>query len=875
MKGKRVLLIGWDAADWKVIDDLMARGLMPTLKKMVGNGVRGNLSTLDPVFSPMLWSSIATGKFADKHGIWGFTEPDYEMGIVRPISSRSRKARALWNILSHQDYKTNVFAWWPSNPAEPVNGICVSNLFQRANQSINKPWPVLSGTVHPADLTKQFAKLRVHPDELTEAHILPFIPNAAKVDQDKDKRIGSLSRIIADAATVHASSTWAMENTDWDFTAVYHDAVDHACHGFMKFRAPQLPGMPNEMFETYKDVVDGMYRFHDMMLERTLKLAGPDTNVILISDHGFQSDHLRPLQLPKEPAAPALEHRKHGIIVCNGPDFNQGQTIYGSSIIDIAPTILTLFGLPIGEDMDGTPLLQVFKEAPTVKTIPSWEKVEGDFHEHSETVKVNPEEAKAAVKQLVDLGYIDDPGDDMKAAMAKTERELQYNLSRVYLSKGQIKEGLEILIKINSEKEETRFLKRIADAHKRIGNLVEAKNVLDRIVELDEKKKPSYTIQLMYAEIKILEGETQEALRMLITLNQSVPNHPAVIKYLGECYAKISDWKLSEQAYNSVLRIDPHDASAHKGLALALLRQKKYEAAVDSALTATELIYQFPTAHHILGEALYNMNEPVMAARSLEVALTMRPAFTAPRMLLEKIYAKHGLTKQEVFSDVKVESLDSSVLNREVSDSQDKLANAKSYKGIKRGEVIIVSGLPRSGTSLMMQMLNAGGVDLFTDAVREADDNNPKGFYEHEKVKGLARNSNWLREAKGKGVKVISQLVKFLPPSFEYKVIIMQRDIQEVVSSQHKMLVREGKAKEGTYPVKMEQNFRKAYDTALNYSKRQPFIEYLEISYADVLANPADNAVKVAEFLGLDLDTEAMAARVDPSLYRNRLSKKG
>ncbi len=872
MKGKRVLLIGWDAADWKVIDDLMARGLMPTLKKFVEGGVRGNLSTLEPVYSPMLWSSIATGKFADKHGIWGFTEPDYEMGIVRPISSRSRKARAIWNILSQQGYKTNVFSWWPSHPAEPINGICVSNLYQRANQSIDKPWPMASGQVHPESLTDQFAELRIHPDELTEAHILPFIPLAAKVDQSKDRRIGSLSRILADAATVHAASTWAMENSEWDFTAIYHDAVDHACHGYMKFRPPMLPGMPKEMFEIYKDVVDGMYRFHDMMLERTLQLAGPDTNVILMSDHGFQSDHLRPLQLPKEPGGPAAEHRKHGIIVCNGPDFKQGQSIYGSSIIDITPTILTLFDLPVGQDMDGTPLLQVFQEPKTVKNIPSWEDVEGNFHEHPENVKVNPEEAKAAVKQLVELGYIDDPGDNMKAAMAKTDRELQYNLARVYISKGQTKEGLDILEKINASHEESRFLMRIADARKRMGDFKGTLEAIERITELSESKQHSPTSLLMMAEIKIQEGETQEALRMLVDLGKQIPHNPSIIKYQGECYGKLKQWNMMERAYRDSLRIDPHDASAFKGLALALLRQKKYEEAVEAALTATELIYQFPTAHHILGEALYGLGEHVMAARSLEVAVTMRPALNAPRLLLEKIYKKHNLNKEEIFKNVKVESVDASGLNR-MEDLQEKVVNAKSYKGVNRGEIVVVSGLPRSGTSLMMQMLDAGGIEIFTDKVRQPDENNPKGFYEHEKVKGLARQSRWMKDARGKGVKVISQLVKFLPANFSYKIIIMQRDIQEVVLSQHKMLVRDGKAKEDTYPIKMERNFQKAYTNARAYAQKQPFIEFIEMKYTDVLSDPTGSAKQVAEFLGRDMDLEAMALRVDPTLYRNRSKK--
>ena len=321
---KKLLLVGWDAADWKVIRPLIDAGRMPALKKLIEGGSHGNIATLEPILSPMLWTSIATGKYADKHGILGFTEPDPTTGKIRPVSSTSRKVRAIWNILSQQGYKSHLVAWWPSHPAEPINGVSVSNQFQRAHGSIDKAWPVLRGMVHPASLADTFGKLRIHPDELTEAHILPFIPQAAKIDQEKDRSIGTLSKILADCATVQSSATWIMENEEWDFMAVYFDAIDHFSHAFMRYRAPRMPGVKVEEFELYKEVVDGAYVFHDMMLERLLQLCNEDTNVILLSDHGFKSDHLRPLGIPAEPAGPAYEHRHFGIICLSGPAFRKG-----------------------------------------------------------------------------------------------------------------------------------------------------------------------------------------------------------------------------------------------------------------------------------------------------------------------------------------------------------------------------------------------------------------------------------------------------------------------------------------------------------------------------------------------------------------------
>src|SRR5215469_12074275 len=171
---KKVLLIGWDAADWKIINPLMDEGLMPTLDDFVNHGVMGNLATLRPILSPMLWSSIASGKRPEKHGILGFMEPDPHTGGVRPVTSTSRKVKAIWNILTQCGYKTHVLGWFAGHPAEPVNGISVSDLYPYALGPLEKEWPLPPGVVHPETLQETFARLRMHPAEVTEAAILPM-----------------------------------------------------------------------------------------------------------------------------------------------------------------------------------------------------------------------------------------------------------------------------------------------------------------------------------------------------------------------------------------------------------------------------------------------------------------------------------------------------------------------------------------------------------------------------------------------------------------------------------------------------------------------------------------------------------------------------
>ena len=126
----KIVLIGWDAADWKIADPLLAAGKMPNLQRLITSGARGNLTTLSPALSPMLWTSIATGKRPFRHGILGFTEPDPRTPCgVRPVSAHSRSTRALWNILQLAGIRSNVTAWWPAFPAEPISGCMVSGEF--------------------------------------------------------------------------------------------------------------------------------------------------------------------------------------------------------------------------------------------------------------------------------------------------------------------------------------------------------------------------------------------------------------------------------------------------------------------------------------------------------------------------------------------------------------------------------------------------------------------------------------------------------------------------------------------------------------------------------------------------------------------------
>jgi hypothetical protein len=183
-------------------------------------------------------------------------------------------------------------------------------------------------------------------------------------------------------------------------------------------------------------------------------------------------------------------------------------------------------------------------------------------------------------------------------------------------------------------------------------------------------------------------------------------------------------------------------------------------------------------------------------------------------------------------------------------------------------EIIVVSGLPRSGTSLMMQMLDKGGIEVVTDVMRQPDVDNPQGYYEFEQVKKLKEDASWIPHARGKAVKIVSQLLYDLPASEKYRVIFMERNLEEVLASQEKMLARLNR------PAVGRDQIRSAFVRHLEHLRKwvaaRPFIAMIAVDYHNLVARPREEAERISAFLSNRADALAMAEAVDPTLYRNR-----
>lgn len=185
-------------------------------------------------------------------------------------------------------------------------------------------------------------------------------------------------------------------------------------------------------------------------------------------------------------------------------------------------------------------------------------------------------------------------------------------------------------------------------------------------------------------------------------------------------------------------------------------------------------------------------------------------------------------------------------------------------------QITIVSGLPRSGTSMMMRMIEAGGIPALVDNIRAADVDNPRGYYEFEPVKKTKEDASWLAQAPGRVVKMVHLLLLDLPIDRDYRVVFTHRELDEVLRSQNIMLERRGKGLTDLPPEKVKQIFGAQIDKVLGFLRDHDCFSVLEVKYNDTLADPAPTIAALNNFLGGELNTDAMRAVVEPALYRNR-----
>lgn len=269
----------------------------------------------------------------------------------------------------------------------------------------------------------------------------------------------------------------------------------------MAYHPPHTNRAVEDIADLYRNVVVNAYSWHDAMLGELLATAGDDVTVILTSDHGFHSDHLRPQYIPAEGAGPAVEHRHYGMLVMAGPGIrSSGDSVYGAVLTDICPTILRLFGLPAGADMDGKVLVEALDhELAPLPKIPSWDEVVGPNPDgrHARETEFNPGEAAEIYKRLQDLGYVDPLEDNVEKQISQTLIELRYNEARALLEASEPTKAVELFRQLVAEHpSEFRFVEHLVDALLTLDHNTVARDVIEKFEITLEAAVPGAIEQL-------------------------------------------------------------------------------------------------------------------------------------------------------------------------------------------------------------------------------------------------------------------------------------------------------------------------------------------------------------------------------------------
>jgi predicted AlkP superfamily phosphohydrolase/phosphomutase/Flp pilus assembly protein TadD len=648
---QRLLIVGWDAADWQVIDPLIKQGRLPALAGLITSGIRSNLSTLEPKLSPLLWTTIATGRTPDRHGIANFVEPKPDGSGLRLASSTSRKVKALWNIASQSGLRSQVTGWYASHPAEPIHGSVTSNLLMEGDPGDSGAWPLAVGAVHPEALAPAIAAARVGRGSFRSEQlstILPGLPPAAR----SDDRIETLSKLMAVAASVERVALTAMEHAPWDLAMVFFETIDTVGHHFMQYRAPRMKHVRDADHRSFGGVMDAVYAWHDAALGRLLERAGPETTVIILSDHGFHSGsgrpHLDDLTPERRMEKEASWHRSTGILVAAGPGIRPGAMVAAANIVDIAPTALALLGLPAGRDFAGRVLAEVIEPA-VPNRIESWEAVEGAAGLHPADARQDPYEAADAIQQLVDLGYMAALPEDAKAQVDLVRRESAFNIGVHLLSRGLVRSALphfETLVMARPD--EQRYRACLASCLVGLGELQRAIELLTETLRRDGGNAEA---RIMLARALLDRGDRDASVREADAALRSAWSEPALLPALADLLLRQGRAKEATSLFRRMHDADRGAIAPLLGVARAMLcelpsepraRSAHLESAAQAALDAMERSKAVPEGHMLLGAALAWYGDLANARQSLDLALTFDAKHLASLRLCAVLAAHDG-----------------------------------------------------------------------------------------------------------------------------------------------------------------------------------------------------------------------------------------
>ncbi len=412
----RLVLLGLDALDWRIVDDLVGRGLMPNLAALVARGSHAILDVPRPLISPIVWTTIATGQPAEVHGVLDFLETDPDGGNPRPVSGASRKVPALWELAAAAGRSSTVIGWWATFPAQaPPAGTVYSDRLTEQLLGLSARTPFLAD---PPEADRLAAQLVVRASDLKAADLTPFadvtdaeLASVQRGESGWDDPVGGLAKLMAASYTVERLTRHELERGT-EVVLSYLEGTDTVGHLYGPYRAPAMPGSDPVLVRRFGPVVDRYYAWVDRWIGSVVRVLGPEDTVAIVSDHGFTWGDDRPrVRSGAHTATAVMWHRPEGAFIAAGPQVPRSPKRQRMHVFEVAPTLLALAGMPVAADMP--------------RSCPDWLLVQRPAgtggavryaslapREAQRRVDLPPEAREEELAKLRALGYLAGPGTD-------------------------------------------------------------------------------------------------------------------------------------------------------------------------------------------------------------------------------------------------------------------------------------------------------------------------------------------------------------------------------------------------------------------------------------------------------------------------------
>ncbi|MCP3962619.1 MAG: tetratricopeptide repeat protein [bacterium] len=639
--GGRVLVLGLDGMDPATVDLLMSEGKMPNFARLRQEGAYGRLRSQKPLLSPIIWTTIATGKGPEEHGIGHFVATASDTGEKIPASSQLRRVEALWNIASEAGRTVASVGWWATWPPEQINGAVVSDhtayhfLFEDgftggAESGEDKTWP--------PELAQRIAPLLRRPGDLSAEELATFVdvgPEDLQKEFDFTDDLAHFRWALATAQSYRDVGLALWREDEPDLALVYIEGTDSTSHLFGHlFRAEGLAGELAEQQRKYGRAVEEIYLFADRLLGEYMAQVDERTTLVVLSDHGFELGKLHddPSRTRDLRRVSERFHRIDGILYLYGNRVKANARIDRASILDVAPTVLALLGIPPARDMPGRVLSEAFDTEISGERVASYE-ASGAGPTDSATATDDPVR-QAQLEHLKSLGYLGDAGDAESQAESTVTAsvEAERNLAAIEFENGQYARAAEVYRRlIEAQPDDPSLRASLAGTLGALQRYDEALVQLNRAIEIEPLNVEAYHNRAVIFERR---GEPEKAVADYRTAvryqPQYEPSQRALLRLTGSADVRAPSSEAEARASQLVQRASQEARKANYSEAMRLLDE------AERAAPKYVLTYQYRS------NVAYLMGDVATGIAALERALELEPDNALYKANLERLRAQAG-----------------------------------------------------------------------------------------------------------------------------------------------------------------------------------------------------------------------------------------